>query len=142
MVIAQYYMFVSLGRRRVPRGARGPSDVAQYIARAVADMGPYRLLTDGSDLPVFAFTLAPEVSNYTVFDVSARLRQMGWLVPAYRFPENRTDLSVLRVVVRAGFTHDMAELFVGDLRKQTAELEALKTPLPDCDPAECEAFSH
>ena len=40
-------------------------------------MGPYRLLTDGSDLPVFAFTLAPEVSNYTVFDVSALLAPDG-----------------------------------------------------------------
>lgn len=29
--------------------------------------------------------LAPEVKNYTVFDVSARLREEGWLVPATRW---------------------------------------------------------
>jgi glutamate decarboxylase len=63
------------------------------------------------------------VTGYTVFDVSARLRERGWLVPAYTFPENRQDLSVLRVVVRAGMTHDMADLFLGDLRQQTAALE-------------------
>jgi glutamate decarboxylase len=142
MVIAQYYMFVSLGVEGYRAVQGSSSEVAQYISRSIRDMGPYRLLTDGSELPVFAFALAPEVSNYTVFDVSARLRERGWLVPAYTFPENRTDLSVLRVVVRAGFSHDMAELFVEDLRKQTATLEALKMPLPDCDPAECEAFSH
>jgi glutamate decarboxylase len=47
-----------------------------------------------------------------VFDVSARLREHGWLVPAYTFPENRQDLAVLRVVVRAGMSHDMADLLL------------------------------
>jgi len=89
---------------------------------------------------VFAFTVAPEVTNYTVFDVSARLREHGWLVPAYTFPENRQDLAVLRVVVRAGMSHDMADLFLGALRKQTASLEALKAPLPDRSDEEVAAF--
>ena len=65
---------------------------------------------------MFAFTLKPEITNYTVFDVSDRLRQNGWLVPAYSFPENRQDLSVLRIVVRAGMNHDMAELLLEHLR--------------------------
>ena len=77
-----------------------------------------------------------------MFDVSARLREFGWLVPAYTFPENREDLSVLRVVVRAGMTHDMADLFLDDLRKQTASLEALDGPLPDRAPHEHQSFSH
>ena len=68
---------------------------------------------------MFAFALAPEVENYTVFDVSDRLRQSGWLVPAYTFPENRQDLSVLRVVIRAGMTHEMADLLLDHLRDQT-----------------------
>ena len=91
-VIAQYFMFVSLGADGYRAVQRASSAVAQHIAAGVAEIGPYRLITDGSDLPVFAFTLAPEVRNYTVFDVSARLREMGWLVPAYTFPENRHDL--------------------------------------------------
>jgi len=141
-VIAQYFMFVSLGAEGYRAVQQGSSAVAQHIAREVATIGPYRLLTDGSDLPVFAFTLAPEVQNYTVFDVSDRLRQEGWLVPAYTFPENREDLAVLRVVVRAGMSHDMADLFLGALRKQTDKLEALKTPLPDRSPEEAAAFKH
>jgi glutamate decarboxylase len=141
-VIAQYFMFVSLGAAGYRAVQQGSSAVAQHIAREVANIGPYRLITDGSDLPVFAFTVAPEVKNYTVFDVSDRLRQEGWLVPAYSFPENRQDLAVLRVVVRAGMSHDMADLFLGALRKQTAKLEALKTPLPDRDPDEAGTFKH
>jgi glutamate decarboxylase len=79
---------------------------------------------------VFAFALAPEVTNYTVFDVSDRLRQNGWLVPAYTFPENRQDLSVLRIVIRAGMTHEMADHLLDDLRRQTEFLDSLKAPLP------------
>jgi glutamate decarboxylase len=141
-VLAQYFMFISLGAEGYREVQRASSEIAQHLAREIAKIGPYRLITDGSDLPVFAFTLAPEVENYTVFDVSARLREVGWLVPAYTFPEKREDLAVLRVVVRAGFTHDMADLFLAGLRKQTAALEALTAPLPQRSSEEAEAFKH
>jgi glutamate decarboxylase len=141
-VIAQYFMFVALGAEGYRAVQQGSSAVAQHIAREIAAIGPYRLLTDGSDLPVFAFTLAPEVTNYSVFDVSARLREQGWLVPAYTFPEHRQDLSVLRVVVRAGMSRDMADLFLDAVRKQTASLEALTSPLPDRAPEEVSTFKH
>jgi glutamate decarboxylase len=141
-VIAQYFMLVSLGADGYRAVQQGSSAVAQHIAREVAEIGPYRLITDGSDLPVFAFTTAPEVRNYNVFDVSARLRENGWLVPAYTFPENRQDLAVLRVVVRAGMSHDMADLFLDGLRKQTASLESLKAPLPERSKEEISTFKH
>jgi len=141
-VIAQYFMFVSLGADGYRAVQQGSSAVAQHIARGVAELGPYQLITDGSELPVFAFTVAPDVKNYTVFDVSAYLREQGWLVPAYTFPENRQDLSVLRVVVRAGMSHDMADLFLGALGKQTKRLQALKSPLPERSEEDTAAFKH
>jgi glutamate decarboxylase len=141
-VIAQYFMFVALGERGYADVQHGASACAQHIAREIAGIGPYRLITDGSDLPVFAFALKPDVTNYSVFDVSARLREEGWLVPAYTFPENREDLSVLRVVVRAGMSRDMADLFLAALRKQTASLEALQSPLPQRAEHEKAAFKH
>ena len=49
---------------------------------------------------------------------------------------------MLRVVVRAGFTRDMADLFVAALRKQTASLESLDGPLPQRSRDETEAFKH
>ena len=141
-VIAQYFMFVALGAAGYRAVQQGSSNVAQHIAREVAAMGPYRLITDGGDLPVFACTLKPEVKNYTVFDVSARLREQGWLVPAYTFPENRQDLAVLRIVVRAGMSHDMADLFLNAVRKETASLEGLKAPLPQRSAQEVSTFKH
>ena len=80
---------------------------------------------------MFAFTLEDEVDNYTVFDVSNALRERGWQVPAYTFPENRTDLAALRVVVRRGFTHDMADMLVADLERQLPRLQQQPSPVHD-----------
>jgi glutamate decarboxylase len=141
-VIAQYYMFTSLGREGYRRVIGNASAVAQQIASGIDEIGPYRLLTRGDQLPVFAFTLREGVDKYSVFDVSTSLRERGWLVPAYTFPENRQDLSVLRIVVRSGLSHDMADLLLDHLREQTAELESLEAPLPKRKTPARKAFHH
>ena len=104
-----------------------------------AAMDHFELITDGSELPVFAFTLKSGIENYTVFDLSERLRDRGWLVPAYSFPENRQDLSALRVVVRNGMSRDLADLLVSDLQRHTDYFDKLTSPLPDADGR---SFSH
>ncbi|MGH2836542.1 MAG: glutamate decarboxylase, partial [Solirubrobacteraceae bacterium] len=129
-VIAQYFMFTSLGHEGYRRVMQNAQDVALKVSSGIAELGPYRLLTSGDQLPVFAFTLNEDVTNYSVFDVSAHLRQRGWLVPAYNFPANRQDLSVLRIVVRAGMSLDMADLLLQHIREETEALESLDGPLP------------
>ena len=140
-VLAQYFMFMSLGRAGYTSMMRNLQEIATHISSGIADMGPYVLISKGDELPVFSFALDPSIKNYTVFDVSDRLRQRGWLVPAYSFPENRQDLSVLRVVVRSGMHLEMGDLLLEYLADQTNELEELSSPLPR--PAkEHSAFAH
>jgi len=115
-------------------------DVATQLADRIAEVGPFRLLTRGDELPVFAFTLADGVDNFTVFDVSNAMRERGWQVPAYTFPENRTDLAALRVVVRRGFTHDMADMLLADLERQLPRLQ--RQPAPVHDAEEGTGFAH
>jgi glutamate decarboxylase len=141
-VIAQYFMFISLGREGYRIAMKNAQEVAMHLSSQISDMGPYRTLTHGDQLPVFAFTLSDDVKNYTVFDVADKLRARGWLVPAYSFPENRQDLSVLRIVVRAGMNLDMADLLLDQMREQTAELEALTGPLPRVREEARQAFAH
>jgi glutamate decarboxylase len=129
-VAAQYYNFLRLGFEGYRNVQQTSRDVARYTADAVASLGPFRLLTDGSELPVFAFTLDGASRPYTVFDVSERLRDRGWLVPAYTFPENRQDIAALRIVVRNGFSRDLADLLLADLRRHVDYLEKLPVPLP------------
>jgi len=71
-----------------------------------------------------------DVTKYDVYDVSRKLREGGWLVPAYTMPPKREDLAVLRVVVRNGFSHDMAELFLRDLVNALEWLDDLDAPMP------------
>jgi glutamate decarboxylase len=141
-VIAQYFMFVSLGHSGYATVMNEMRETALHISSEIAKIGAYRLITDGSELPVFAFALKDEVTNYTVFDISERLRERGWLVPAYTFPENRQDLSVLRIVVRAGMHRDMADQLLDALREKTEILEKLSQPLPDAIASHTQAFAH
>ena len=130
-IVAQYYNFLRLGfggYRRVQGYAR---DVATHLAGEVEKLGPFELITRGDELPVFAFRLKEDITNFTVFDVSNAVRERGWLVPAYTFPENRTDLAVLRVVVKRGFSHDVADLFIADLKRQLPRLEKQSIPVHD-----------
>jgi glutamate decarboxylase len=141
-VVAQYFMFMSLGRSGYTSMLGSLRTIAQRISGAIAEIGPYRLISDGSQLPVFAFALKDEVTNYTVFDVSDRLRERGWLVPAYSFPENRQDLSVLRIVVRAGMHLEMAEELISTLGDKTDQLQRLDGPLPRAIASSAQAFAH
>ena len=115
-VVAQYYNFLRLGREGYTRIQQACQDVALYLSGEIAKLGPFQLLSDGSDLPVFAFTLKEE-TNFSVFDLSERLRDRGWILPAYTFPQNLEHLAVLRVVVKEGFSHDLANLLLDDLRR-------------------------
>jgi glutamate decarboxylase len=138
-VVAQYYNFLRLGfggYRRVHGYAR---DVATRLSGQIAEVGPFELLTKGDELPVFAFKLRDEITNFTVFDVSNALRERGWLVPAYTFPKNREDLAALRVVVRRGFTHDLADMLLADLNRQLPRLQKQAAPTHD---ATVSAFHH
>ena len=126
--MAQYYAFLRLGfdgYRRVQLTCR---EVAMRLASRIEAISPYELLSRGDELPVFAFRLKDEVTNFTVFDVSRRMRERGWQVPAYTMPANREDLAVLRVVVRNGMSSDLAALFLADLVRFTTELERQSTP--------------
>ncbi len=122
-VAAQYYNFLRLGYsgyRNVQLTAQG---IAQYLSGEIGKLGPFELLSDGSDLPVFAFKLRDDVDKYSVFDISERLRMRGWQVPAYTFPENLTDMAVMRIVVRNGFSMDLANLLLNDLKTHLRVLE-------------------
>ncbi|MCX5398734.1 glutamate decarboxylase [Streptomyces sp. NBC_00102] len=128
-VVAQYYTFLRLGREGYRAVQQTSRDVARGLAERIEALGDFHLLTRGDELPVFAVTTTPDVKAYDVFDVSRRLRERGWLVPAYTFPANRQDLSVLRFVCRNGFSSDLAELLLEDLRSLLPELREQAHPL-------------
>jgi len=128
-VIAQYFNFLRLGREGYRRVQEATRDVARGLARDIHELGPFELISRAEHLPVFAFTIKAEETRYSVFDVSRVLRERGWLVPAYTFPPDLEDLEVLRIVVRNGFSGDLADLLVADLRSAISDLERQTEPL-------------
>ena len=118
-VVGQYYNFLRLGREGYLQVMRCLSETAQWLARELAAMTVdntplFEVITDGSAIPVVAFKLATDTS-YTVFDISALLRSYGWQVPAYTMPDDASDVAVLRIVVREGFSANLARALRDDL---------------------------
>jgi glutamate decarboxylase len=138
-VAAQYYNFIRLGWQGYLHVQQTSRDVALHLADKIAKMGPFELLSEGRDLPVFAFKLRDDVTGYSVYDLSDRLRQRGWQVPAYTFPEDMTDTAVMRIVVRNGFSMDLANLLLDDFRLQVKILEHYPQTQP---PPEIQRMRH
>jgi len=137
-VVGQYYNFLRLGRAGYTTVMEMLRDIATWLSGEIAKLGPFELISDGSAIPVFAFKLRDGLP-YSVYDLSDRLRQNGWQVPAYTMPEGAEDVAVLRVVVREGFSRDMANELLEDIRDAVAFLE--KNP-PAQPKAQAPAFAH
>jgi glutamate decarboxylase len=115
-IVAQYYNFLRLGKDGYTRIQRSSQETAMHLSSEIAKMGPFELISNGSELPVFAWKLR-EVTNFSLFDLADHLRYYGWQVPAYTMPKNREDLVVQRIVVKEGFSRDMADLLLSHMRK-------------------------
>ena len=136
-VVGQYYNFVRLGHSGYTRIMQTLQGIALELSSRIAKIGPFSIVSDGSAIPVLSFTVADE-APYTAYDVSDRLRYHGWQVPAYTMPENATDVAVLRVVVREGFTHDIGKSLLEHLTEAAAD-HAENPPLKS---AERSGFAH
>jgi glutamate decarboxylase len=129
-VVLQYFQFLRLGREGYRLVQQTCQDVAVHVSRTLGAMPQFEVISEGRELPVVTVSLSSEVAKYDVFDVSRKLREQGWLVPAYTMPPKRDDLAVLRIVVRNGFSHDMAELFLRDVRAAIDWLDNLAAAMP------------
>jgi len=129
-VVGQYYNFLRLGRAGYTHVMQTLSETARWLSDQLRDSGHFDVISDGSAIPVVAFKLSGDAPSggwgYTEFDVSAGLRTYGWQVPAYTMPTGAEDVSVLRVVVREGFSADLARSLWEDLRAVLSSLDAIK----------------
>ena len=142
-MIGQYYNFIRLGRDGYRRIHQASQDVAKYLSGAIGQMDAFDLITDGSDIPVFCWTMNPEyakTASFSLYDVASKLRERGWLVPAYPMPANREDLVVQRIVVKEDLGRDMAEKLLEDLQRAVEYFEARPDNHPSSE--EARSFSH
>ncbi|MEU9343412.1 glutamate decarboxylase [Streptomyces sp. NPDC048278] len=134
-VVAQYYSFLRYGFEGLRHLAVQNRTTAHDLAARIRAIPPYELVTDGSELPALAFRLAQGSHGFTVFDVSQAMHARGWHLPAYTFPAPCQDVSVLRLVVRTGFTAELAGSFLTDLADVTRQLRPRRSmPAPSGRP--------
>jgi glutamate decarboxylase len=88
-------------------------------------LGPFDIIYDGrGGIPALAWKLKEGVDHgFTLFDLADRLRVRGWLVPAYTLPPNREDLAIQRILVKHGFSRDLASLLMNDYREAVAHFD-------------------
>jgi glutamate decarboxylase len=130
-VLLQYYNFLRLGHRGYVRLNQACHEVAAYLRDGLDKLGVFEIVGDGTDLPLLAWRLADgRGERWDLYDLSNKLREQGWLVPAYPLPANLQDVVVMRAVVRNGLSIDLAELLLADIRQAVAFLDRLEAPMP------------
>ena len=129
-IICQYYNFLRLGREGYRQIQTECAALGRYLAEKIAGFGPFRIIYAGDGgIPGLCWELKdPASSSFTLYDFADRLRERGWLVPAYSMPPNREDLSIQRILIRHGFTQEMADQLVGEM---TAVLDGFAQHPPE-----------
>ncbi len=126
-IVAQYYNFLRLGHEGYRKVHQACYDIAMYLAEEIDALGPFKILYNGDPargIPTVSWKLKEGMDHgFTLFDLADRLRTRGWLVPAYSMPANRQDMAVQRILVKHGFSKDLANLLMDDYRDALAHID-------------------
>jgi len=142
-IISQYYAFLRLGREGYRKIQQECYDTARFLAQAIDQMGIFTIIYGGEGgIPAVTWKLEENANvGFTVYDLADRLRSRGWLVPAYSMPANRTDIIVQRIIVRHGFSRDLATLLLDDIRQSIAFFANHPVSIP-LSKAEAGSYNH
>ena len=117
-IICQYYNFLRLGIEGYREIQTKCAALGRDLAEKIESLGPFRIIYDGQGgIPGVCWELKdPASSNFTLYQFADRLRERGWLVPAYSMPPNREDLVIQRILIRHGFTLEMGHRLLVEMK--------------------------
>lgn len=113
MILAQYYNLLRLGYEGYQNVMNNCLENARYLANRLAESDKFVLLS-ALDLPIITF-MFKDNPDFTPFQLCQKLRERGWMLPAYNLPEHASDMTVMRIIVRETLSRDMAENLYDDL---------------------------
>ena len=131
-ILGQYYQFIRLGFEGYKAIQQNGMEITKYLHQQIGQMKPFVNYSPEVN-PLFIWYMKPEyakTAKWTLYDLQDKLKQGGWMVPAYTLPENIQNYIVMRIVVRQGFSRDMADMLLNDINSAIAELEKLEYPTP------------
>ena len=115
-VLGQYYNFLRLGKEGYSRIMNNCLANAQFLAKSLSSLPQVHMINESQMLPIVAIRLKDEIKNFTVFDLSAKLRERGWVISAYTLPPNAQEVAIMRIVIREHFSRDMAGILFKDIK--------------------------
>lgn len=132
-ILGQYYNFIRLGFSGYKDIQYNSMQIAKYMWGEIGKMPQFTNYAKEVVNPLFIWHLNEKynkTAKWTLYDLQAKLQQSGWMVPAYTLPAKLEDIVVMRVVAKQGFTRDLADMLLKDIRNAVAELEKLEYPTP------------
>ncbi|MDY9924343.1 glutamate decarboxylase [Methanobacterium sp.] len=122
-IIAQYFNLLAIGRNGYTAIMGLLFNNAEYLARKMDSSGKFKVINNETRiLPLVAFEL-DEKCNFDVFNFSERIRQKGWIIPAYTLPKNAEDKAILRIVIRLTMSREQVNILYNDLLDAYDSLE-------------------
>jgi glutamate decarboxylase len=120
-VVLQYFNFLRLGHSGYQEIVSSVLSNTRALASKLESIEGLDLLNDGSVFPIVALRATdPERTDLTL--LSHRLREHGWIVPAYTLPPNAQHITVLRMVVKENFSRDMVDMLSHDIHVEMHNL--------------------
>lgn len=83
----------------------------RYLAKLLDSSDRFDILNSAELFPVITVKLKQPV-DYTVFELSHKLRERGWILPAYTLPKNAENLALMRIVVKENFSRKWQTCFL------------------------------
>ncbi len=127
MMLAQYYMLLRLGFEGYRRIHATSKANASFLADRLADDSRFKVIGPADHLPIVAFEIATG-AGFSASDLSDKIRERGWILPAYPLPPDLAARSILRVVVKENFSRDMADILLGDIDLAARALSGKRIP--------------
>ena len=122
-IIGQYYNFLRYGFEGYRQIHQRTKDVAMFLASELEKTGLFQIYNNGENLPIVCYKLRDDVNvDWTLYDLADRLLMKGWQVPAYPLPADLQDTIIQRFVCRADLSHNLAELYLRDLKAAIEDL--------------------
>jgi glutamate decarboxylase len=140
MIVAQYYNILRLGKKGYTNIVVKMMENANYLADELTKSGEFVILNNAKHIPVVTFKLKDD-DKFTPFDLSYKIRERGWIVPAYSLPANAEETTIMRVVIRENFTADMIDIFVNDIKNAVKSLKVTPKKTKRRSPREGHAVS-
>ncbi len=122
-VIGQYFNLLNLGREGYEALMHVLMVNTNYLSNMMEKSGKFRIINKESKvLPLVAFELDQSVP-FDVFTLSNRMRERGWIIPAYTLPKNAEERAIMRIVIRLNLSREQINILYNDLIDACESLE-------------------